>query len=205
MRPGLRGVVFVLASLLAGCVGQPGAIDDAVRLESARTEDPPAPFAPVRSKAPSSTFEVNVSWKGWVGKMACVPGGPNWCENVMPFALSNWDAYREFPFDRNVTRGHFVVTWTPETPTTETLALELYHVAPCGEGVKCGHPLKSIEGRSPVELEISDVPIYEGQSIAMFVRPTFESVGPAFFGVTLDQHFDVEGVIELAWNGGYAT
>ncbi len=159
-------VGIVIVALLAGCVTEDGS--NALHVSS---EDGPPSEMDLSISSPEA---FNLSADGEVGQHVwlclvemCVPGPQTRApENVHQLSLGPGD------FEG----GEVTVTWSPETPLSETLRVYvLLREAACEEA--CWNDVAQASGPSPLDLEVpreslADTSLVANQTFAFVVAPT---------------------------------
>ena len=191
----LRAAGIVLLLLLAGCSGSP----DADAGPEGTTGPSSSSTGPVPPPAPSVEV-VSFSFDGNLGTSAhgCVfPAGV--C-HTQDFVAGASDLLVERP-GANVTALSFTVTWTAQTPATETLAVGSMVMVSC-EGCN-GTQFGELQGVSPLQVDVTgvSVPLHSDALIHIYVyNPkgfVYDPAVPAYGLVSVDQAFRVEGTATL--------
>lgn len=191
LRPG--GIVLLL--LLAGCSGSPEA--DA---EPAGTSGPSsssmAPAAP-----PAPTVEVvPFSFDGNLGTSAHGCVFPAATCHTQDFVPGTSDLLVERP-GANVTALSFTVTWTAQTPATETLTVGSMVMVSC-DGCNSTQ-FGELQGVSPLQVDVTgvSVPLHAEALIHVYVyNPkglVYDPAVPGYAVLSTDQAFHIEGTATL--------
>jgi hypothetical protein len=196
MRAVAAVVLPFLLLLLAGCSE-----------DQSEVPDPSVVPTPTTSTGPDTTVAAPTieilpfSFDGNLGTSAhgCVfPAGTCHTQDVV---AGSTDLLVERP-GANLTALSFDVTWTAQTPATQTLATGSMVMVSC-EGCN-GTQFGEVSGTSPLHVEVTDVsvPLHADARIHIYVyNPqgfVYDPAVPAYGFISVDQPFHIEGTATLS-------
>lgn len=205
MRSAFVVILVAVLALAAGCVGKddahletataPEGDDDGpvtVPEAAPSTPEASAPAGTPRPEAVVVETPVQLEYAIGTGFVACDPNLPNGCigESVVP-----GDSFVRLPFEGTVTGVDLVLTWSAQTPLTQTLgAVIAYGHETCGTDCIDVVDAIFVEGTSPLTVSTGDLASAGADIVYISVyepRPDL----PVSYSVSIEQTVSIEGTL----------
>lgn len=197
-------LLVALALAVAGCAqtaeeavpaAEPVSTEAAEPAPEAEKASPEPAVAPAPTKpaaASPSPVEIPVAWDARSRPMACLPRGPGECGGA---AAPNEGREFHAPELPGVPVSFVVtMTWTPESPLTETMALHAIGIEGCED--EC-----VVRGKSPLEFRMDSVALEAEAALTFHVfapDPCWHSCSGVKAFLDPGQAVRVEGVVVVA-------
>lgn len=181
----MKWTVAIVALLLAGCSESPTTPETTGPIET-QEEEPPAPVV--------ESIVAPFQWRSALvaGAWACDGAATQDCY-AAPEAAYSADHAIDLAAG-NLTAGNATVTWTAVYPTTESITF--------GMGVRLADGSRpwaaEWSGESPLETNLPALELGQGATLQLWAYGgVINGAGPVYAGVSTDQPFLVEGVVEV--------
>lgn len=198
--------ILLAATALAGCSGSdPGSLAAAPSpghatnvLDSGSTPDlGESSSSTASTQKQPDPVDVAVDWTGKTGTRVtyCIPQVViAYCSGVVVHAAQQT---HQLDYDGTPQKAHVSAKWTPNTPLTNELVLSVAGSLPCGSGCLKLRELAAKQGPSPIELDLPEIKLAEGEKVAVQVALPPLLPPPQYTGFSADQEFKIEGSLTI--------
>lgn len=197
-------VLIVLAALAlvpSGCVTpeappEAESVDEGAVQPAAAAGPPPSTDASVDEVAPPRSFPF--AMEGRTGTGACAPSGPYSCTGMSLEPSEN--TFSELEYAGVPHSAKVVLTWSAQTPATETMYISILAARSCGSyciEVASEAYRAFVSGASPLTLDAGGLVVAANETLYLAVgaeQPT-PYVPPVYYAYSVSQPFSIEGEV----------
>ena len=94
---------------------------------------------------------------------------------------------------RELLSGELTLTWSADSAEAEELVAEVWMFASCPDGCHRHEQLTSVEGASPLTIQVDPRGFEEGETIGIYVRAAEGDDPLDLFGSSVEQDFEATG------------